>query len=220
MAAIPSAAPGSARRRAVLLFTAFSVVVLLISVMPLVLSPPVRLALAGPSLAPVETDVEFTGRLTLAGFGIAGATVDVMLDGAPYGQTTTGTDGSFTATVRIPDPGTHTLTALAAPGRALEARTGDLRFTAVRTPAAPTQLVATQAADVATLTWIPAASPDDAPVQEQRVYRQLAGAPWELVATLPGDASRHDTAHAAGARYAVASANVAGESVWARAATT
>lgn len=208
-------APGSTRAQGAIAFAGFVALLLLVASMPLLLSPPVALSLSGPAVAPAEGNIEFRGRFTLAGFGMGGATVEVEMDGALASRLTTEPDGSFVVTLPGAEPGIHTLRAVAARDGYVEAQTRELSFHAVRAPAPPSGLRAqAEGADVV-LSW--EAPPADAGrlVQEFRVYRQAPGAPWEDVAVVGGDATSARLPAEAGARYAVASANVAGESVWA-----
>lgn len=210
----PAAPSAATRARAFAALAAFAALVLVVAAVPLMVSPPVGLTLAGPSVLPAGQEVSFEGRLTLAGVGMGGADVDVTLDGAPLRRLTTAADGSFVVTLEATVPGRHVLRAYAAPGTYLEAQTGELAFDAVLPPPPPTDARAQLDEGARVLRWTPAAPDDERPVQAWRVYAREPGTPWREVATLAADATGHPIDAASGREFAVAAANVAGESAW------
>lgn len=203
----------SSRSRGVGLFAGLVATLLVVASVPLMLSPPVGLALTGPAIVAAEKDVELTGRFTLAGFALRGAMVEVRLDGELLARAITDADGRFL--VRFaPRLGAHTLDATAAPGRYAEASTQTFFFRAVAPPAAPAGVEARAAGDGHEVTWSAPTADEDRLVQVYRVYAREQGSPWAEVASLPGTATSARLSVPAGSSVAVAAANVAGESAW------
>lgn len=214
MASAPGVARGSpAAARTAAAFAGLVIILLVLSSVPLLLSPPVGLALRGPSILPAEAEVRFEGRFSLAGIGMGGALVEVYLDDEVVLRTTTAPDGAFAADIRAP-LGAHTLRATAAPGAYTEAHTVPLAFRAVDAPDAPREV----RVEAGTVRWTSPADDADRPVQEYRVYAQTGDGPWTELAALPPGVTSHALDGATATRVAVAAANVAGESTWTAAA--
>lgn len=214
MLASAGAQPAPARSRRIAPIAVFAAIAVLLALVPLVASPPVGLVLDGPSLVPVGKDVAFGGRYTLASFGMSGAEVDVMLDDALLARVVTDERGAFSLTLRMDAPGAHVLRAIAADGSYARAETTAFPIHAVEPPRGVADLRATRGGgEGVTLSWSAPVPDADRPAQEVRVYAAASGMPWRLVESLPPEAVEA-RAPTDAARFAVATANVAGESEW------
>jgi hypothetical protein len=61
--------------------------------------------------APKDGGLALSGTLTAGGQPVANADVNIALDAAPLGKTTTGGDGSYSASTKMPGAGPHVVTA-------------------------------------------------------------------------------------------------------------
>ncbi|MBI4898984.1 MAG: Ig-like domain repeat protein [Actinobacteria bacterium] len=52
-----------------------------------------------------------SGSLTVGGLPVPKANISLAVDGHPVGKTSTGADGTYSASTKLPDPGTHAVTA-------------------------------------------------------------------------------------------------------------